>query len=203
MDLPRHVDIVVIGAGVIGCSVAWHLAALGAGRSVLVLDRGPVGGGTSAQSSGILRTHYSVPQNVELARHSWAVFDRFAQVLDDPEASAGLVRSGYLIVAPPGEKSQALDAALSAQAAQGIEVHRLDAAQAREHLPIAQFDDEELIGYEPQAGFADAYLTASSFARAARHRGVLVREGVAVQGLRIEGQRVAGVLTDQGPIATG
>jgi sarcosine oxidase, subunit beta len=203
MDLPRHVDIVVIGAGVIGCSVAWHLATLGAGQRVLLLDRGQVGSGTSAQSSGILRTHYSVPQNVDLARRSWAVFDQFSQVLDDTQASAGLVRSGYLIVAPPGEKSQALDAALAAQAAQGIEVHRLDAVQAKERLPIAQFDGGELIGYEPQAGFADPYLTASSFARAARRHGVLVREGVAVQALRIEGQRVTGVLTDQGPVATG
>ena len=78
---------IVIGAGVIGCSVAWHLARLGAGR-VLVLDRGRIAEGTSAMSSGILRTHYSVPANVELARLSWKVFERFAQKLDDDEASA-------------------------------------------------------------------------------------------------------------------
>jgi glycine/D-amino acid oxidase-like deaminating enzyme len=59
-------DVIVIGAGVIGSSIAWHLAALGAGR-VLVLERGQIGNGTSSQSSGILRTHYSVIENVELA----------------------------------------------------------------------------------------------------------------------------------------
>lgn len=193
----------VVGAGVIGCSVAWHLSVLAPGQRVLLLDRGPIAGGTSVQSSGILRTHYSVPQNVELARRSWAVFDRFAEVLDDPDASAGLVRSGYLIVAPPGDKQLALDAALAAQAAQGIRVERLDAKQARERLPIARFNGDELIGHEPDAGYADAYLTATSFARAARRRGVLVREGVAVQDLLRQGNRVTGVLTDQGPVVAG
>lgn len=62
-------DAIVIGAGVIGSSVAYHLARLGAGK-VLVLDRLQIGAGTSTQSSGILRTHYSVIENVELAKRS-------------------------------------------------------------------------------------------------------------------------------------
>jgi glycine/D-amino acid oxidase-like deaminating enzyme len=59
-------DAIVIGAGVIGSSVAYHLARFGA-RNVLVLDRTQIGAGTTTQSSGILRTHYSVIENVELA----------------------------------------------------------------------------------------------------------------------------------------
>ena len=89
-------DAIVIGAGVIGSSVAYHLARFGAGR-VLVLERLQIGAGTTTQSSGILRTHYSVIENVELARQSWSVFTDFAGYLQDEEASAGLVRCGYLI----------------------------------------------------------------------------------------------------------
>lgn len=203
-SLPSTADIVVIGAGVVGCSVAFHLAQLlGEARAarVCVLDRGLVGHGTSVHSSGILRTHYSVPENVALAQMSWPVFERFAEVLDDAEASAGLVRSGYLIVAPAGDKAAALAGALAAQRARGIEVRELTAREARERLPIAQFDDAALIGYEPQAGFADAYLTASSFARAARRRGVAIHEQVAVRELVVQGGRVAGVRTDAGTIA--
>lgn len=192
METLRHADIVVIGAGVIGCSVAWHLAALGA-RDVLVLEREQVGQGTSGMSSGILRTHYSVPQNVDLARRSWRFFERFAEELGDEEASAGLVKCGYLIAAPEGDKVEPLRASLAAQAALGIPVHRLDARQARERLPIARFDDAALIGFEPEAGFADATMTATSFARAARRRGVRIREGVPVTGLVVEGGRVRGV----------
>src|SRR6218665_1182683 len=66
-------DAIVIGARVIGCSVAYHLERLGS-KKVLVLERTQIGAGTSAQSSGILRTHYSVIENVRLAQASWAVF---------------------------------------------------------------------------------------------------------------------------------
>ena len=67
-------------------------------------------------------------------------------------------------------------------------------------LPIAQFDDAALIGYEPEAGYADAYLTATSVARAARRRGAWIREGVTVTGLQMSGGRVQGVLTDHGAV---
>ena len=190
-------DVIVIGAGVVGTSVAWHLAALGAGR-VLVLDRLQVGAGTTAQSSGILRTHYSVPENVELARRSWQVFERFAEVLEDEEASAGLVKCGYLIAAPEGDKLAPLHAALAAQQAMGIAGQWLSADDATQRLPICRFDDAALIGFEPEAGFADAYLVATSFARAARRRGVKIVEGVEVQQLHLENGRVIGVETSQG-----
>jgi glycine/D-amino acid oxidase-like deaminating enzyme len=65
----------------------------------------------------------------------------------------------------------------------------LDARQAAELLPIARFDDAALISFEPEAGFADAYLVATSFARAARRRGVTVKEGVSVERLLIENGR--------------
>jgi sarcosine oxidase, subunit beta len=195
-------DIVIIGAGVIGCSVAHHLAALGAGR-VTVLDRRQIGAGTTAQSSGILRTHYSVRENVDLALRSWAAFTDFAAYVGDEEASSGLVKCGYLIVAPDGPKLDPLRAALAQQAAMGIAVSQITAAEAQRLLPIAQFDDAALIGYEPEAGFADAYLVATSFARAARRRGVRIVEGVEVQGLRIADGRVVGVSTSQGDIDAG
>ena len=79
-------DVIVIGAGVAGSSVACHLAALGAG--------------TTAQSSGILRTHYLVIENVELALASWKVFSDFSSYVEDEQASAGLVKCGYLIASP-------------------------------------------------------------------------------------------------------
>lgn len=190
-------DAIVIGAGVVGTSVAWNLAALGA-RRVLVLEREQIGAGTTSQSSGILRTHYSVVENIELAQRSWAVFERFAEHLQDSDASAGLVKCGYLIAAPEGDKLEPLRAALRAQQQRGIALQYLSPQEAVERLPIARFDDAALIGFEPEAGFADAYLVASSFARAARHLGVQIREGVAVEGLLREGARVGGVRTAQG-----
>lgn len=193
----KSYDAIVIGAGVIGTSVAYHLARLGC-TNVLVLDRTQIGAGTTSQSSGILRTHYSVIENVRLAQASWRIFNDFSNYLQDEEASAGLVKSGYLIAAPEGAKLSPLRAALEAQRAQGIQVDLLDAHQAANLLPIARFDDAALIGYEPEAGFADAYLVATSFARAARRLGVKIKEGVEVHQLIVENGRVAGVQTSEG-----
>ena len=193
----KSYDAIVIGAGVIGTSVAYHLARLGC-TNVLVLDRTQIGAGTTSQSSGILRTHYSVIENVRLAQASWRIFNDFSNYLQDEEASAGLVKSGYLIAAPEGAKLSPLRAALEAQRAQGIRVDLLDAHQAASLLPIARFDDAALIGYEPEAGFADAYLVATSFARAARRLGVKIKEGVEVHQLIVENGRVAGVQTSEG-----
>lgn len=198
----KRYDVIVIGAGVVGSSVAFHLAALGA-NSVLVLDRATVGAGTTAQSSGILRTHYSVRENVELARRSWGAFTDFAAYVGDEDAASGLVRCGYLIAAADDDKRAPLAEALAQQQAQGIPVQRLDATQARDLLPIADFRDAALIGFEPDAGFADAYLVATSFARAARRRGVTIRENVAVHGLSWQGGRVTGVATSEGDYACG
>ena len=194
-------DVIVIGGGVIGCSIAYHLARLGgAGDRVLLLERGQIGQGTTAQSSCILRTHYSVPQNVALAQAAWRVYAGFAAYLDDPEADCGLIKCGYLIAAPPGGMTDALRAALAAQRARGIRAVQIDAAAASNLLPIARFDEAELIGYEPDAGYADAWLVTSAFARAARRRGAVMREGTAVTGLLRAGSRIEGVQTARGPI---
>ncbi|SOZ19468.1 D-amino-acid dehydrogenase (plasmid) [Cupriavidus taiwanensis] len=194
-------DVVVIGAGVIGSSVAFHLAKFGA-KNVLVLDRGSVGAGTTSQSSGILRTHYSVKENVELARRSWSIFNDFAQYLGDEEASCGLVKCGYMIVAADDDKLEPLRASLKQQQDQGIPLELLNQQQAKELLPIAQFEDAALVGYEPEAGFADAYLVATSFARAARRGGVIIRENAEVNKVIIENNKVVGISTSIGDFAT-
>ena len=195
-------DFIVIGAGVIGASVAHHLASLGAG-SVLVLERGMIGTGTTSQSSGLLRTHYSVRHNVELARASWWAFNNFAEYVGDNEASCGLVKCGYMICAPDGDKLEPLRASLDVQRAMGIEVEMLDRQAAQARLPIARFDDAALIGFEPEAGFADAYLVATSFAKSARRRGVKILEGTTVTGVLREGRRVVGVDTTAGRFTCG
>jgi sarcosine oxidase subunit beta len=199
----EHYDAIVIGGGVIGTSIACHLARLGAKRTLL-LERGQLGGGTTAQSSCILRTHYSVRENVVLAQAAMRAFDDFAGYLDDTEADCGYRRCGYLIVAPEGAAADAVRASLAIERELGIEARELDAAEARERHPLLRYDDVAVVGWEPGAGYADAYLTMTAFVRAARRAGAVVREGVEVTGLVREAHgRVCGVETPQGAIGAG
>jgi sarcosine oxidase subunit beta len=195
-------DAIVIGGGVIGASVLFQLTQLGC-RKAILLERGTVAGGMTAHSSGIVRTHYSVPINVEVARASLAMFENIKALLDDTEADAGLVLSGYLIVAPPGPASDAVRRSIAMQRELGIDASVLDRGQAMERHPWLQLDDIDAIGFEAEAGFADPYLVATAFARAARRRGATIRTETPVTGLLREGSRIVGVQTASGPIHAG
>jgi glycine/D-amino acid oxidase-like deaminating enzyme len=195
-------DAIVIGGGVIGTSIACHLARLGAGR-VLLLERAELGGGTTAQSSCIVRTHYSVPENVALAQAALDVFADFRNYLDDDDADCGLNRCGLMLIAPEGERATALRATLAVQRGAGVAAEEIGAETARRIHPLLDLGDSPVLGWEPGAGYADAYMTLSAYARAARRRGAVLREGVAVTGLVRAGARVTGVETTQGTIAAG
>ena len=191
-------DAIVVGGGVIGASVLFHLSQLGA-KAVLV-ERGDIAGGMTARSSGIVRTHYSVPANVEIARASFGMFERFSELLDDPDADAGLVVSGYLIVAPPGGQSDAVRASIAMQRGLGIDAGLLDKQAALERHPWLELDGIDAIGFEAEAGFADPYLVTTGFVRAARRRGATVRTNSTVSGFLRNGNRVTGVQTSSGSI---
>jgi sarcosine oxidase subunit beta len=128
-------DVIVIGGGAIGVSIAYHLARLGCPRTLL-LERGQLGSGTKAQSSCLIRTHYSVPENVALANAGLAVFREFAGYLDDPEADAGFTQCGTLIVAGAGPRADALRDTLAVERNVGIDAREIAADDARRILPL-------------------------------------------------------------------
>ena len=198
----EHYDAIVIGGGVIGTSIACHLARFGAGR-VLLLERGTLGGGTSAQSSCIVRTHYSVPANVALARAALAIFEDFPGYLEDADAECGLNCCGLMLLAPQGGRATALRATLAVQRAAGIAAREISAEEAGGTHPLLDLTDDPVVGWEPSAGYADAYLTLSSYVRAARRAGAKLRENVKVTGLVRDGARVTGVETAHGRIGAG
>ncbi len=95
-------DAIVVGAGVVGASTAFHLAKLG-GLKVCVVERGQVCSGGTAKSCAIVRSHYSVPSNTALTLRSLEMFGAFADWLEAPDAESGFVNPGYLIVASDGD----------------------------------------------------------------------------------------------------
>ncbi len=196
-------DFVIVGGDVIGTSIAFHLARMEAKR-LLLLERNALGGGTTVQSSCIVRTYYSVPENVALAPAGLAVFEHFAEYMGDADAESGWNRCGIMIVAPPGERAEAMRGTLAVERRLGLEAREVTQDEVRAIHPLLQFDDIAAIGWEPRAGYADAYLTLSAYVRGARRHGAVLREGVALTGLTRDGRgRVIGVETAQGKVAAG
>ena len=199
----EHFDAIVIGGGVVGVSIAYHLARFGCPR-VLLVERGQMGSGTTAQSSCIVRTHYSVPENVALAKLGLAAFRDFPAYLEDPEADAGWNRCGLMIVAAEGPRATAMRETLAVERGLGLDAREIDPDEARQINPLLALDDIAAIGWEPEAGYADAYLALTALARNARRLGATLRENVEVTGLVRDGTgRVTGITTAQGTIGAG
>jgi glycine/D-amino acid oxidase-like deaminating enzyme len=195
-------DVVVVGAGVVGASAAFHLAKLGGAR-VCVVDRGPVCGGGTAKSCAIVRSHYSIATNTQFTLASLEMFASFQEYLGDGEVDSGFVNSGYLIVAGEGEVAGRLKANLDMQAGVGAETFEIDKAEAKRLHPDIKLDDVALIGYEPKSGYADPYLTTSGFITAARRLGVELRTECEALEVLTEAGRVTGLRTSQGDIQAG
>jgi glycine/D-amino acid oxidase-like deaminating enzyme len=121
-----------------------------------------------------------------------------------PSVSSTPVRKDHITDWIPSQTSKGLTFKQGEFEAHSVqEAREIAADDARRIHPLLDLSDHPVIGWEPGAGYADAYLALSAFARAARRRGVTIREGVAVTGLIREGTRITGVATAQGPIAAG
>ncbi len=180
--MSQNADIIIIGGGVIGCSTAYNLARLGAGR-VALLERGDICSGGTAKSCAIVRTHYSIETNLNHAVESLKIFRDFDQIIG---GDAGWQRTGYLILGPEAHRAPML-AVFARQNARGIDTRVLSPAEAAEMHPLLNFSDAEVIGYDSQAGYADPYLTTTSYANRAKELGVAVHTGATVTGLRAAG----------------
>ena len=174
-----NADIIIIGGGVIGCSTAYNLAQLGAGRVVL-LERGNICSGGTAKSCAIVRTHYSIETNLNHAVESLKIFRAFDDAVG---GNAGWQRTGYLILGPEAHRAPML-AVFAQQNARGIDTRVLSAAEAAEMHPLLSYEDAEVIGHDSQAGYADPYLTTTSYANRAKQLGVAIQTDTIVTRLR-------------------
>jgi len=186
-------DVIVVGAGVQGASLAFHLARRSA--RVLVLERGAVGAGATGRSSGFVRMHYDLESESRLA---WASFPYFR---DWPSlvgaGDCGFVRTGYLQLVPP-ELADHLRANVAMQQHVGIDTRVVGPADVAKLVPGAMIDDVTVGAYEAESGYADPYGTAAGFLAAARAAGARVIPGCRVDSVVVDGDAVVGVDTDRG-----
>ncbi len=190
-------DVVVIGGGVMGCSMLYHLARLGVTRSLL-LERDVLGSGSTGRSQAICRMHYSNPVTSSLAWESLKVFTSFEDAVG---GTSGFVQTGYLVVVDAADRP-GLERNVAMQQELGIDTRVISAADAAELAPMISVDDGEAMAWEPQSGYADSYQVTASYAKGAREMGAeIVMRNPAVE-IRISGDRVRAVATEQGVVET-
>jgi sarcosine oxidase subunit beta len=188
-------DVLVVGAGVQGASLAFHLARRGA--SVLVVERSTVAAGATGRSSGFVRAHYDLVAESAIAWASLPWFREWAERVGygDP----GFVQTGFLQLVGPAY-ADALRGNVANQRSIGIETEVVSPADARRLAPAMTIADDELAAYEPGSGYADPTATAAGFLAAARAAGARYLAGTAVTGITTAGGRVTGVETSRGPL---
>lgn len=190
-----NASVIVVGAGVIGASTAFQLTRLGV-RDVLVIDRGGAGSGMSSRSSALVRMHYTFGPEVELAVRSDRMFDQWSELVGRPGC---VTRTGFVRIVHPGEEDR-LRHNVNMQRALGAEVELVGGSDLAGLAPGMRTDDVVLAAYEPNGGFGDGAVVAGDFLAAARHAGARFSPGSAVRRLLVEGGKVRGVVTGQGPL---
>lgn len=195
--MSRAPDVVVIGAGIMGCATALEIARRGA--SVTVLEKGALASGSTGRSSAIVRQHYSNPVTARMARWGLDVFRDFGERVG---GECGFVGCGFLILVP-AKDAEGLAANVALQRGVGIDTRILDPQEIREVLPGVEASDLVAAAWEPDAGYADPHLTTSGLADAAKRLGARFRFNTEVTGIRFTGARIEGVETAAGFVPAG
>jgi sarcosine oxidase, subunit beta len=180
-------DAIVVGAGVIGASVAYNLSQRG--LKVLILERQSVGAGATGASSGLVRMHYDIEVDSALA---WESFHFFKNWRERIGGESGFRKTGFLQIVTP-DKNEQLRANVAMHKRIGIITDVVTAADVKKLAPMIQTDDFELAAYEPESGYADPVLTTNSFIEKAKECGAVLKQDCAVTGVRVGGGKVTGV----------
>ena len=192
--LPPVFDVVIVGAGLAGCATAWHLAGQ---TSVLLLEQGEQAGAeASSQNAGMVRRLGEDPYERLLAvrTHAW-----LEDPGDDWRDLAPSRRTGAVIALV--EEPHELHDAASHLRAHGVRIEACD--RPGEVAPALAGSPTAFAWHLPDERVADAHSLIAGFLRGARGRGMELRCGTRVLGLRRRGDRVVGVMTERGPIDAG
>jgi glycine cleavage system aminomethyltransferase T/glycine/D-amino acid oxidase-like deaminating enzyme len=195
--LPSRARAVVIGGGVIGCSVAYHLAKLG-WTDVVLLERHKLTSGTTWHAAGLVVTSgFTTETSVELARYTRDLYEGLER---ETGFATGFNPVGLLQVAANEEVLVDLRRKASFNRLLGIQSRELSPSDVKEMWPIARTDDVLAGFYTEGDGRANPVDLTVSLAKGASARGARIVEGVEVTGILQSGGRATGVVTDRGEI---
>lgn len=190
-------EAVIIGGGVMGCSILYNLAERGVTDTVL-LERDVLGSGSTGRSQAILRMHYSNEVTTRLAWDSLSIFRDFHEITGMP---SGYTKTGYFVIVGPEDRDAMLEN-VAMQRGAGVDTSIVTAEDVEEIAPMVRTFDGESFAYEPESGYADPYSVTTGYANAARERGARILSESPAVGIEVTGNRVTAVLTESERIET-
>lgn len=196
-ELPAHARVVIIGGGIVGCSVAYHLTEIG-WRDVVLLERRMLTCGTTWAAAGLVGQLRATPALTRLATYGT---DLYARLEQETGQATGYVSNGSIMVAQTRDREQEYERSRAMAKSFGIDMHKISLEEARRLWPLMNTDDLVAAYYFPKDGVTNPVDTAQALAKGARLRGARIFEGVTVTGIRLENRAVSGVRSDQGEIA--
>jgi sarcosine dehydrogenase len=196
-SIPSHARCVVIGGGIVGCSVAYHLARAG-WKDVVLLERDKLTSGSTWHAAGLvgqLRTNANITQ---LLKHSVELYERLEA---ETGQASGWKRNGGLRLACNADRMIEIKRQATTARSFGLEMHLLSPAEARDLWPLMDASDLAGAAFLPTDGQANPSDITQALARGARQQGVRIVEDCRVTGFRIERGRIAAVVTGDGELA--
>ena len=197
-SIPTEANVVIIGAGALGTSAAFHLADAGE-DDIVLLDKGTIGGGTTQFAAGQTGHLRSDKMSVEFSLYCIEFIEKFADRTGYP---IDFRQFGSLRIALTETYVKDLEQRLAIARACGLDARMISIDEARRRVPTLRLDEAAGILFAPRDGFVDARSVAIAYAAGARDRGVHILPQTAVEGIDVKASRICGVRTDGGYVAT-
>lgn len=195
---PPVADVVIVGGGVMGTSIAFHLAEAGV-RRVVLLERGALGSGSTSKAAGGVRAQFSDELNIALGARSLEAFARFGE---RPGQEIDLHRVGYLFCLSREEDVAAFEASVALQNSLGVPSRMIDPGEAHRLSPLLRTDGLLAAAFSPDDGHCTPESVVLGYARAARRLGVHVQTGCEVVDIDTVDGQIAAVVTPAGRVET-
>jgi 4-methylaminobutanoate oxidase (formaldehyde-forming) len=196
-ELPERAQVVIVGGGIIGCSVAYHLAQMG-WKDVVLLERDKLTSGTTWHAAGLMVTFGSTSETITgMRKHSRALYTRLES---ETGQATGFKPVGFIEAAADADRLEEYRRTAAFNRFHGVDVHEISPAEVKALFPLADVDDILAGFYVKEDGVVNPVDATMALARGARMQGVTILEGVAATGVLKKHRRVTGVRTESGDI---